>query len=101
MNSSIAVAAARFHALSYAASRNGGLWVSAGGGTANVAAGILSRQLNVSYKEAHDALDWTGGSEWYQRLAEAQPWPLTSSPEPETVRWKVETIMKAACRLHA
>lgn len=49
------VAAARFHSLAATASRNGGLWVSAGGGTANVVAGIIARATAVSNPGTHHA----------------------------------------------
>ena len=37
-----------------------------------------------------------GGEGWYQRLAEAQPWPVGTIPE--ECRWDVATIAAAATR---
>lgn len=55
------VAATRFHRLAAVAAANGGFWVSAGGGTANVVAGEISRATGASFDEAMAALNETGG----------------------------------------
>ena len=98
------IAAARFHALAQCAARNGGFWVSASGGTANVVAGEISRSTGSSYEEAHQALDATGplawGEElWYAEMAYAQPWAFDAYHEETPGRWDARTIAKAACRL--
>jgi len=89
------VAAARFHALAAAASRNGGVWVSAAGGTANVTAGIIARACRISFYAAHHALDVIGGEGWYQALFMAQP-RVTGGPD--YYRWDVKTVANAAVR---
>lgn len=44
------------------------MWVSAGGGTANVLAGALARHLGISFDAAHAALNAAGGPDWYGAL---------------------------------
>lgn len=48
------------------------LFVSAGGGTANVLAGIVSKRTNISFLEAYTCLEEVGiewaGEFWYQEL---------------------------------
>jgi hypothetical protein len=96
-NTRALVAAARFHALAATASRHGGLWVSAGGGSANVAAGIISRATGVSFDQAHEALDQIGNdghtTDWYDRLGYEN-----LRLEPDEARWDVRTVARAACR---
>lgn len=46
----------------------GPLWVSAGGGTANVLAGELAHFMGCSFEDALDALREVGGSHWYSDL---------------------------------
>lgn len=91
--------AAKFHSLAAIASANGGLWVSAAGGTANVVAGEISRATGVSFEEAHQLLDITGGENWYEELAYQQPWPINHIPEEP--RWDARVIARAACRFAA
>jgi hypothetical protein len=103
MNSSTLVAAARFHSLAAAASRHGGLFVSAGGGTANVAAATIARATCSTFEDASRALDLTGGPGWYNDLAAAQPWPFGHVPYDHEEdrwlsRWSVRTIARAAAR---
>ena len=95
-----AIAAARFHHLAAYAARHGGFWVSAGGGTRNVAAGIISRYTGCSYEEAHAALDAAGGPGWYADLAYSQPygWDNFDEETLESLRWDVRTIARAACQ---
>ncbi len=103
-NTNALIAAARFHALAAKAAANGGFWVSAGGGTANVVAGEIARATGAEFSEALRALDLTAsGEDWYSDLAAAQPWPYTTVPyDHETdswySRWDARTIAKAACR---
>jgi len=97
------IAAARFHALAATAAANGGFWVSASGGTANVVAGEIARATGVTFEDAHHALDATGGDGWYQAMAEAQPWPVATVPYDDErdewySRWDARTIARAACR---
>jgi len=86
----------KFFSLAATAARTGGFWVSASGGTANVAAGVLSRRLGISFEEAHEGLDRAGGPGWYERLARSQPYPYGDIPD--HVRWDVGTIAAAAAR---
>ena len=83
----------RFFSLAETAASNGGFWVSAAGGTANVAAGIIARRTGLSYEDAHLALDVVGGPDWYLWLAQIQP-----SYEWDDFRWDVRTVALAACR---
>lgn len=83
-----------FFSLCSAAMENGGFWVSTGGGTANVAAGIISRYLDIQYADAHEALNIIGGDDWYVDLYWGQP----HYDEPEYYRWDIDIIARAACR---
>ena len=100
MNSQTAsfVASARFHALADTASKNGGMWVSAGGGTANVVAGVISRSTGVSFDDAHHALNVMGGDDWYADLAHSQPHRWDDLDAASDARWDAATVAKAACR---
>ena len=97
MNARILTAAARFHALAQTASQTGGMWVSAGGGTANVVAGTIARDCAVSFDDAMRALDVTGGPDWYSDLAWAQPWRPDAWFEDIPGRWDARTVARAAC----
>ena len=101
MNANTFVAVARFFSLAECAARNGGFWVSAAGGTANIVAGEISRATACSYSQAHEALDCIGkelhGEDWYACLADMQPWPALNPPE-DGGRWDARTIARAACR---
>ncbi len=103
MNTNALVAAARFHALAATAAANGGFWVSAAGGTANVVAGEIARATGASFEEARHALDITGGEGWYCALADAQPFgcgviPFDDERGEWYCRWDARTIARAACR---
>ena len=50
------------------ATANGGIWISTGGGTANVIAGTISREIGVDYNQVHDTLNLVGGEDWYADL---------------------------------
>ena len=103
MNTNTWIVAARFHSLAACAARNGGFWVSAGGGTANVVAGELARATGATFEDAHRALDilgrevW-GTEEWYQAMAEYNGWPAPWASDPDEMRWDARTIARAACR---
>lgn len=88
------IAAARFHRLAEVAARNGGFWVSAGGGTANVIAGEIARATGDLFHETHAALEHTGGQDWYSNMYQAQPF----NGEPEGYRFDARTVARAACR---
>lgn len=98
MNTSTLIAAARFHALAATAAANGGFWVSAAGGTANVVAGEIARATGVTFEDAHHALDVTGGEGWYAEMAYAQPWAIDAWHDDVPGRWDARTIARAACR---
>ena len=99
MNTNAMIAAARFHSLAATAAANGGFWVSAGGGTANVVAGEIARATGADFDEAHRALDLTAsGEDWYTELAYAQPWAIDAWHDDVPGRWDARTIAKAACR---
>ncbi len=98
MNINALIAAARFHALAATAAANGGFWVSAGGGTANVVAGEIARATGAGFAEAHRALDLTGGEDWYAEMAYAQPWAIGAWHDDVPGRWDVCVVAKAACR---
>ena len=93
-NYNLITACVRFSSLINTAARNGGVYVSAGGGTANVASGIIARRCNVKFEEAHRCLEVVG-LDWAE--VEAQnPWPFLEGINYDP-RWGVETIAKAAC----
>jgi len=102
MNTNSLIAAARFFSLAETAAANGGFWVSAAGGTANVVAGEIALATNVTFEDAHRALDIMGkeaiGECWYQHLAEAQPWRWDDLDSSEEARWDARTIARAAAR---
>jgi len=91
-------AARKIHRFLEVASKNGGLWVSAAGGTANVLAGELAKKLNCAYLDAHRYLNITGGQEWYRELAYAQPWRWDDMDAAVEARFDARTIAKAALR---
>ena len=62
----LAVAAHNFHTL--AVRHNRQLCLTAAGGSANCAAGVLSRKMQISYPIAHGILDFVGGPDWYYWL---------------------------------
>ena len=105
MNTNSLIAAARFFSWAETAAANGGFWVSAAGGTANVVAGVISSATGVSYEDAHHALDVMGrevlGDNWYQQLAEAQQWPRNDLDSADGARWDARTIARAAARFTA
>lgn len=86
-----------FHNLAIVAARNGGFWVSAGGGTANVVANEICKKTGVSFEQGLKVLDLTGGKDWYMELAMSQPWPIHTFHEEIPGRWDVITIARAAC----
>ena len=94
--------AARFFSLAEKAAANGGFWVSAAGGTANVVAGEIARATGVSFDEAHHAIDVIGrehlGEDWYSVLADLQPWRWDDLDSAEGARWDARTIAKVACK---
>lgn len=102
MNTNTLIAAARFFSLAETAAANGGFWVSAAGGTANVVAGVISSATGVSYEDAHHALDVMGreqlGEDWYSVLADSQPWHCDDLDSAEEARWAARTIARAAVR---
>ena len=95
-------AARRFFKLAVTAAKYGGFWVSAGGGTANVAAGVIARRCGVPFEVARNILSDVGqewaGEDWYMVLAEIQPWRWDDWHDDVPGRWDVSTIAKAACR---
>lgn len=102
MNTNTLIASARFFSLAETAAANGGFWVSAAGGTANVVAGEIARATGASFDEAHQALDAIGreqlGEDWYSVLADSQPWRWDDLDSAEDARWDVRTIARAAVR---
>jgi len=95
-------ASRRFFELAAVAAKTGGFWVSAGGGTANVIAGEISRQFDVEFAEAKEILsnvgeDFFGTFEWYAEMAWCQPWSPLDVPD-DLGRWDARLIAKAACR---
>jgi hypothetical protein len=98
MKTSTMVAAAKFHCIAACAAKHGGFFVSAGGGTANVVAGIIARATGDSFENAHDALLVTGGEGWYSALAEAQPFRWDAWHAIAPGRWDAGLIARAAVR---
>lgn len=96
MKSSALITAARFFSFADTATNNGGFYVSAAGGTALVAADIISRYTGCSFDDASGALDIMGraiyGSDWYCDLWANQP-----NIDADFFRWDVRTIARAAC----
>lgn len=95
--------AAKFFELSYVAAQNGGFWVSASGGTANVVAREISRAVDLPFEECSKILAIVGAAEfhyssdlsWYNELHN-----LSSFYDFEEPRWDVRTIIRAAARSH-
>ena len=62
-------------------------WFSAGGGTANVAAGILSRHYAISFEEARESISRVGrrwnGEWWYATLCRRGQWTWEVDAEEE------------------
>lgn len=78
-------------ALMWVASYHGGVWISAGGGTANVIAGEIAAASGVTYERAHALLDIWGEHKWYHLFNVAnRGW--------ESPRFDARTIAKAAAR---
>ena len=96
-------AARHFFRLAVTAAKHGGFWVSAGGGTANVTAGVIARHFGISFDVARSILSDVGqewaGEDWYMVLAEIQPWRWDDWHDDIPGRWDVSTIAKAACRV--
>jgi hypothetical protein len=93
----------RFFELAAVAAFHGGFWVSAGGGTANVIAGEVSRAFHVDFQEAHEMLDaighdFFGMENWYEELAWSQPIGPWNLPDSHEFRWDCRTIIRAAIR---
>ena len=95
-------AARHFFRLAVTAAKYGGFWVSAGGGTANVVAGVIARHFGISFDVARSILSDVGqewaGEDWYIILAEIQPWRWDDWHDEIPGRWDVSTIARAACR---
>ena len=89
------LAAIEFFKITDVATANGGFFVSAGGGTANVAAGIISKKCNIEYDVAHEILDWCGGQDWYGDLFWANGGP-SAIEHAEDFRWCIASIAKLA-----
>ena len=98
-------AARRFFRLAEVAALNGGFWVSAAGGSANVVAGEIARRFGITFEDARQILDKAGrdwaGDDWYAVLMFIQPFRLDGWDDWDGVpgRWDVRTVAKAACRL--
>ena len=94
-------AARRFFKLAVTAAKYGGFWVSAGGGTANVVAGVIARHFGISFEDALDILAEVGqewaGEDWYIVLAEIQPFRWDGWDDIPG-RWDARTVARAACR---
>lgn len=95
-----------FHTL--AARYNKYLTITGAGGSANVAAGILSRRTNIPYQGAHALIDWVGGESWYNLLTwkslPMQEWHLLRMGEAQELPDLMAAAIKAAKRgvvLHA
>ena len=102
MNVETYKAAAIFFSLAEKAAKEGGFWVSASGGTANVVARLISRATGVEFEEAHRALCTMGihiyGECWYQHLADSQPFGWDEWHDSVPGRYDVRTIAKVACK---
>ena len=91
----------KFFSLAEVAAKNGGFWVSASGGTANVVAGEIARHTGETFEAAWTALDIVGRElypdGWYDQLFFSQPfgWDMDAA---ENARWDAALIARAACR---
>ena len=87
----------KFWRLTFIAAKNGGVWVSAAGGTQNVAAGTISRMTGLSYNEAHDGIERHAphGDESWWNVEAANPWPYMAMGD-YVPRWDIETVARAA-----
>ena len=89
----------KFWRLTFTAARNGGIWVSAAGGTQNVAAGTISRMTGLSYNEAHDGIERHaphGDGSWAS-VEGCNPWPYMAMGD-DVPRWDIETVARAAVK---
>ena len=77
--------------LLWVASYHGGVWISAGGGTANVLAGEIAQATGVSYEQAHHLLNVWGETRWYFLFHVA-------NRGYENPRFDARTVAKAAAR---
>jgi len=77
--------------LLWAATENGGIFISAGGGTANVLAEGISRHCGVTFEEAHHLLNEYGERDWYALFYNKnRAW--------EVHRFDARTLTKAAAQ---
>lgn len=106
MDARALIAAQKFHRLAADAASRGGFWVSAGGGTANAVADEIALATGCSFDDAQRALDaaatpvWGTGN-WYQAMADAQPWPIDYffADDEALGRWDAREIARRACGL--
>ena len=91
--------AAKFFELAYVAAQNGGFWVSASGGTANVVSGEISRAVDLPFEECSKILEIVGSAEFHYStsLNWYSDFYHLGSKDP---RWDVRTIVRAAARAH-
>jgi len=90
--------ARKFFSLAHSAARNGGMWVSPGGGTTYAVAREIAQQTGVPLTEAYRAIEKAGndyGKYWYDYLYCLQP-PWRGSPE--KMRFDASLVARAACR---
>jgi len=106
--------AREFFRLAFTAARNGGFWVSAGGGTARVVAGEIARSAGISFEDAWRALDQEGSQfadkygpalyghsgpfNWYELLSDIQPFRPDNLDAAADARFDARTIARAAVR---
>ena len=87
----------KFWRLTFIAAKNGGVWVSAAGGTQNVAAGTISRMTGITYNEAHDGIErHAPGDHPWASVEANNPWPYMAMDWDDVPRWDIETIARAA-----
>jgi hypothetical protein len=65
-DSQMALAAHNFHSLAVRYSSQ--LCITTAGGSANVAAGMFGRRMQLPYRVAHKVIDFMGGENWYYWL---------------------------------
>lgn len=90
----------RFFQLAETAARNGGFWVSAGGGSHRVVAGEIARATGSDFEAACEAVSAAGrarwGTFWYTELAGLSG--TMDVPDWDELRFDVRTIVRAAIR---
>lgn len=93
----------RFMDLAECAAKNGGIWISASGGTCIAAADVISKKLKLPLADVVDMIEYhveqvTGDDAcyWWSHLQQISPWSVEDSHERS--RFDIKTVARAALR---